>query len=47
MEENTDCVASPQCIAMIKESIQNLEVREESTYIFVVIGASVSTFSEF
>ncbi|KAG8199155.1 hypothetical protein JTE90_015986 [Oedothorax gibbosus] len=42
MQESEDLIASPRSIAMIKESIQHLEVpiQEESTYIFVVLGAS-------
>lgn len=38
--------ASPQCIQLLKESIQHMEepIQEEANYIFIVLGASVSLF---
>lgn len=42
MNEAGEPIASPQSIALIKESIQHLEepIQEESNYIFTVLGAS-------
>ncbi len=44
MTESGEPAASPQSIALLKESIQHLEepIQEESNYIFIVLGASVS-----
>ena len=46
MGEAGEPIADPQCIALLKESIQHLEepMQEESNYIFTVLGASVSLF---
>lgn len=44
MGEAGDLAVDPQCIALLKESISQLEepMQEESNYIFTVLGASVS-----
>lgn len=44
MGEAGEPAVDPQCIALLKESIQQLEepMQEESNYIFTVLGASVS-----